>query len=290
MDPNNACIWYDSPPMDHIKHWKLDDFFSTVVEFHNQMAEAINQQKIEYKQDYKNIVIHLLSASIVTIQEILQLCAKGYPDGAYALSRNLYEQFIHLAFFESHKDSKDFQEYIDNYYLNYEVQRLKILKFEAEHLEHDTALSNSYRDKINSITGKNTPPDYWWSGETSFNAMCTVVLNAANDCQPLVEKLRLLYKEACLYIHSNTFGIINRLGGHDPGSVDPCPRADGHEYPLHFAAMSFIYLVGVASQAFQFDSTHILDTLNKLALYYVGMLPQKSQPSEPAGDEVEELT
>lgn len=65
---------------------------------------------------------------MVTAREILTLCAHGYPDGALSLGRNLYEQMIVISFFEMHKDDVDFQEYVDDFFLNYEVQRNKCFR------------------------------------------------------------------------------------------------------------------------------------------------------------------
>ncbi len=49
----------------------------------------------------------------------------GYPDGALSLSRNLYEQFIVLAFFEHEKSNANFGQYVEQYFLDYDIRNYK---------------------------------------------------------------------------------------------------------------------------------------------------------------------
>ena len=65
------------------------------------------------------------------MREIIHLSAFGYPDGALSLARNIYEHVIILAFFENHKSDNDFGNYVDDYYVDYDIQRNKALQQSA---------------------------------------------------------------------------------------------------------------------------------------------------------------
>ena len=110
-----------------ITKWRLDEFLNTIDEFENLLADKVQDKDFE-SNSYEMALLHISGKSIVTTREVLTLCAHGYPDGALSLARNLYEQMITIAFFESRKNQQDFQDYVDDYYLNYEYQRNKSLR------------------------------------------------------------------------------------------------------------------------------------------------------------------
>ena len=103
-----------------ITRWKLDEFVKVIDEFEEELSDKVHH-KMCVKNDYNTILLHIAGKSLITTREILTLCSFGYTDGALSLGRNLYEQMIIVGFFEIHKKDKNFQDYIADFFLSYDV-------------------------------------------------------------------------------------------------------------------------------------------------------------------------
>lgn len=259
---------YNTPT---IEKWKLDAFMNVVDRFENDLAEKTHQ-KIDVGNDYQTILLHIAGKSILTMREILTLCAHGYPDGALSLGRNLYEQMMIVTFFEMHKSDADFQEYIDDFFLNYEVQRNKCLHDIADYIpeeNNDTLVKE--REELKNRTNRRIKGDYWWARYNSFSDLVSCIMNEQSD-----EKMRRFlgiqyarYKRACVSLHASCMGNSNRIGNYTGFEVvDTSPTICGHSSPLIYAAVSLISIIGFVSSAFEFDNAKYLNPLNELAVYY----------------------
>lgn len=137
--------------VEYIKNYRLLEFETLLDDFECEIEETAGD-KIQSAQDFNNIVVDIVGKSCMTLREILCLSSAGLPDGALALTRNLYEQYIILAFFNQVRNEDNFRDYVEDYYADYDLQRLKILRWEAEHLCCDNMQKLSeYRNEINKI-------------------------------------------------------------------------------------------------------------------------------------------
>ena len=110
-----------------ITKWNLDDLLEIIDTFEDVFADAVHH-KLSIKKDYNTILLHIAGKTLITTRELVTLCAHGYSDGALSLGRNLYEQLIIVSFLEMHKNSTNFQDYVDDFFLSYEIQRNKCLR------------------------------------------------------------------------------------------------------------------------------------------------------------------
>ena len=254
-----------------IEKWKLDAFMNVVDRFEDDIAEKTHQ-KIAVGNDYQTVLLHIAGKSILTTREILTLCAHGYPDGALSLGRNLYEQMMVVAFFEMHKNDADFQEYIDDFFLSYEVQRNKCLRDIEKYIpdEEKEILLKEY-DELKNHANCNIKGDYWWARCNSFSDLVSFVMNEQSD-----EKMKQFfgiqyarYKRACVTLHASCMGNSNRLGNYTGFEVvDTSPTIYGHSSPLIYASVSLISIIGFVCSAFELDNAKYLNPLNELAVYY----------------------
>ncbi|MFR8872631.1 MAG: DUF5677 domain-containing protein [Oscillospiraceae bacterium] len=151
---------------------------------------------------------------------MIHLSAFGYPDGALSLARNIYEHVIILAFFENHKSDNDFGNYVDDYYVDYDIQRNKALQYESKNCTQDaealTALKNEL-DQLKQTAHHRVAGDYWWSGSSNFGQLVKAAIASVPDerGKRFLHGLHFTYKRACVAIHSSCIGNTLRLG------VDP---------------------------------------------------------------------
>ena len=127
------------------EQWRLHELDLLIDEIHSKISDAVSELKIHPEKNYTNIVLHTAGKTISTMREILCLSASGYPDGALSIARNLYEQLIILYFFENHQEDEDFNHYVSDYHLDYELKRIKAWIYEKVRFKK---YSNGICDRI----------------------------------------------------------------------------------------------------------------------------------------------
>ena len=254
--------------------WRLDELEEIIDSIENEIEAAITQQQIQTGHDYTNIILRTAGKSIVSMREIIRLSALGYPDGALSLARNVYEHVIILAFFQNHKYDKNFNDYVDDYYIDYDIQRNKALQYESKNCTQDaealTALKNEL-DQLKQKAHHRVGGDYWWSGSSNFGQLVETAIASVPDerGKRFLHGLHFTYKRACVSIHSSCIGNTLRLGA-DPdfNGIDTSPTIKGHSLPLWFATTSFVYIMGVTYSQLNLDYKIYDHNLNNLALFF----------------------
>jgi hypothetical protein len=254
-----------------ITKWKLNDFMCVIDGFEDEIANKTHGDFC-IGNDYKTILLHIVGKSILTTREALTLCAHGYSDGALSLGRNLYEQMMIMEFFELHKNDNDFDRYVNDFILSYEVQRNKYLRDSAKYLhEIDTAEYNKSLNELKKCTDSKISGDYWWSGCEHFSDLVSDVMNGENNdkVHRFLGIQYARYKRACISLHASCIGNSNRLGTDTGlGIIDTSPDLYRQSSPLMFAVVSIICIIGTVCSYFQMDGSNYLKPLNELAAFY----------------------
>ena len=263
--------------------WELEKFMEIVDQFEDELADNTHHQMC-VGNNYQTILLHIAGKSILTTREILTLCAHGYPDGALSLGRNLYEQMIIVAFFEMHKNDSDFQEYVDDFFLSYEVQRNKCLRDIAKYIpeEANDDLVKEY-ETLKNRANSEIKRDYWWTRCGTFSNLVCHVMEKQTD-----EKMNQFlgihyarYKRACISLHASCMGNSNRIGNESGFEVvDTSPTLYGHSTSLLYVAISLIYIMGIVCETFKIDNVKYLKPLNELAIYYQNQEPKDRNKKE----------
>ncbi|WP_316630332.1 DUF5677 domain-containing protein [uncultured Ruminococcus sp.] len=255
--------------------WKLDQLDKTVDDFEKRVADKVTEKQIPCEKDYINILLSVTGKCIVLMREIITLSAQGFPDGALCLARSLYEQVIVFGFLDSKSNDPAFQDYVDDYYLDYDYQSYKYLKAENDYFPlkpDDLKKLNQEYDRIKAQAHRGTPKrDYWWTGINSLDQIIKAIPSIADPVMSrMLNLLHLDYKRACLSIHSNSFGNSIRLGINDPSNViDNSPTLNGHGLPLSLSTVSFIFIVAKTCEALDIDYFGLYkDDLNHIAAFY----------------------
>ena len=134
--------------------YKLCELEKILLEIETVVQNAIQRVNVKTANDNLNFLLYTLGKSIVTTREILILCWAGYPDGALSLSRNIFEQFVHVAYIEGQEKSEELDLLLEKYNADYNYQRLKNLKWEAEYISQNTENEARYQSEIDAIKHK----------------------------------------------------------------------------------------------------------------------------------------
>lgn len=251
--------------------YKLCELEQILLEIETVVQDAIQRDNIKTDNDNLNFLLYTLGKSIVTIREIIILCWAGYPDGALSLSRNIFEQFIHVAYIEGHEKSKELDLLLEKYNADYNYQRLKNLKWEAKYITQNTEKEEEYRKKIQAIKQKYKVKgeirDYWWAKLKSFSNMCDKVVQQSEDFRIWIRNMQLIYRRACSTLHSSCMGNKIRLGS-DFAGIDVGPWNKGQEVSLFLASSGLLLIVTIIYKVLNEDYKDIQSKIGILVNYY----------------------
>ncbi|MCI9557952.1 MAG: hypothetical protein HFG52_01690 [Lachnospiraceae bacterium] len=260
--------------VDHIEKWKLNELVQVIDEFDSAICDKANESKLKFFHDYKSLLFFMAGKSVVTTKEIICLVQCGYPEGALSLARNLYEQFVIAEFFHTHKADGNFQDYIDDFFADYEIQQNKLLAFSAEYVENDIAakqqaVRRTTEIRANAHSQKKSP--YWWADKGTFSDMAMDLIKRQTnpDLKKFTAMHHMMYQRACVSLHASCAGNMLRLGD-DPEfcGVDNRPRKNGHSIPLLLGVYSLLGVTHIVCEEFGIDSTDWKLRLNDLLIYY----------------------
>ena len=258
--------------------YKLCELEEIMQEIENVVQNAIQRENIKTANDNLNFLLYTLGKSIVTIREIIILCWTGYPDGALSLSRNIFEQFIHVAYIEGHEKSEELDLLLEKYNADYNYQRLKNLKWQAKYISQNTEKEEQYRNEIQDIKQKYNVKgkirDYWWAKLNSFSDMCDKVVQQAGDFRIWMRNMQLFYKRACLALHSSSMGNKIRLGS-NLSDIDEGPWNKGQEVSLFLASSGLVFIVSAIYKELNENYEDVQSKLGALACYYWDVLNKK---------------
>lgn len=261
------------------------------VKYRLSELEAIFQDIIKTVEIAKNnnckdsnqssFLLYTLGKVISTAREVLLLVFDGYPDGALSISRNLFEQFIITSYIFS--CNNDIDAVLLRYDEDYEVQRLKNLEFWDKHISKDEGAYREHKKQLEVIAKKyGKKPrelrDYWWCNCNSFYDICERVISHNKDLEDLIRNMQMLYKRACISIHSSCIGNVLRIGG-DFNGVDFGPWSTGHEVSLYLSVMSLVYIVCLIYDYFEVsekETKDIKQRLNELGLFYNDIMDKEA--------------
>lgn len=258
-----------------MEKYKLDQLENILSEIENVITNTLNQQNVKASNDKRNFLLYTLGKSILTMRETIILCWSGYPDGALSLSRNLFEQFIHVTYIGN---CKDIDSVLNKYNDDYAVQRTKALKFHAEYILKSTQKVQQYKTQLQTVKEKYNVKkmnDYWWAGVNNFSDMCEKVAKQSGELEFWIREMQLIYKRACLSLHSSCMGNKVRLGS-NLADIDMGPWNNGQEVPLFLASSSLMFITCAVYDEMNIDHKEITDKWWEYVKYYFEIVGKSS--------------
>lgn len=260
---------------DCIVKWRIEELDQLIIDLNNAVTDTLKEIRVPSEWDYTNIALWTLAKSIITMREVLHLTATGYSDGALGLSRNLYEQQIILLFFNVQSKKENFDQYVQNYYIDYDIQNYKTLIKQCEwtHCTDEVSIYNGLLSQVKKEAQGETKSftDYWWTGKPNFYELSKYMITCQTDkeLREFLEFLHTIYLRACLALHASCLGNMRRLRRNvEPALIDVLPSYDSQYFPLFFATSSLIPIVGISFDLINMDSEPYLNKLNELAIFY----------------------
>ena len=247
--------------------WKLDDLENIIDDFES----LITNMNIKNSDLFIMTIVGIIRKSILTMREIIILCRHGLANGAFSLSRNVYEQYILLCFFLLHKDDDDFEDILEDYDLDSQVQLWKIKKeeciyfFPEERKEMDKELEELKALSHHCI---DLSKDCWWAGKKNITGLAKDV-EAHKVLKKIDYELKVYYKASCRFLHANSYGNLFSLGEENEDNViDLSITIVGQKTPLCFSTMAMKEIISHSLELFSIDYSELNYKLTELNNYY----------------------
>lgn len=256
-----------------LKFWKLEELSEDI----EVLEEAFGEAVVKYKSGltYNDILIRAYAYAIIVMKEIICLLSNGFPDGALARARRLYEQMVLIDFFESRKNDLDFDElvtrYCDSQNISAYTNQMALYNFFENKEEKQNAQTelNKLKDKYAQFfKGNNYVRDYWWIGDEKYNSF-NKLQERYNDPYG-----KILYSRACISTHAGALGDYALLGRSNPygEKIYTGSTYSGCSLPLILATMSFYNITNMIFSNLEIDFSKMNKKLEDLLLYYQNIL------------------
>lgn len=194
-----------------------------IAEALSQFAELLDlcRDEIEYltlveAQTYEYAIGRAYSKVLLTTCEICVLLSQGFPEGALALSRSLYEALVIISTLLEGKRNND-QSLIERFFDAAEITTIKIdhdrAKWVSDNAPHhmlahkakeETASKlQRYKDKYNRKDFR----DYWWANASSFAVLAE---RSGFSKAPM-------YSRVSGNVHFNAYDVFTYIDTEEPG-------------------------------------------------------------------------
>ena len=186
---NNRPIW-------------LDEYANIIDDIRNKLVQI----KVVEEVTLKYAIIRLFARATLSMCEIYTLMNNGYPNGAFSLSRQIYETIVIMNYLTKHQNDKKM---IERYFDDIEITKIKIQieqeKYVKNEIKNSTNnLLKNYSEKYPDFCNTNNYfADYWW-----VEKGCTFAKLAARTEIPK----DYMYKETSCNIHMSSFNSLHYVG------------------------------------------------------------------------------
>ena len=269
----NRSVYMTTQEYNHYcEYWKIPLLEVYIDKLEDAFGNALSEIVIE--RNFVNVLVRAYPQCILVLKEVLCLLKHGFPDGALARARRIYENMVIAAYLHCHKGDADFPDVIDRYFDDqhlrayYGRQRLFLS------MKQDSKATDCNK-AINRIIGKHTSQgkfqekkkeilsnNYWWAKNRAMS------FSKMSEC--IDDKYaKTLYLRACHSVHAGAMGDVALLGR--PQTKEQClysgPTFDGASVPLQLAVWSFDNMtsivfdaLGVSSPVSNEDFSVLLET------------------------------
>ena len=172
----------------------------------DKIREKLECIPVVEEATFRYAIIRLFARATLSMCEIYTLMNNGYPEGAFALSRQIYETIVLMGCLVKHGNDESI---IERYFDDIEITKIKIRVEQEKHAKNKTNVSSAenlikYTEKHHAFCDKNNSlSDYWWFGKGSKFADLARETNFPKD---------YMYKETSSALHMSPFNSMIYVG------------------------------------------------------------------------------
>lgn len=232
------------------------------------VRQLLSKQRVIEERTYKYAQTRIFARMTLSMCEILVLASNGYPNGAFSLSRQVYEGLVIMDYLRDHSSDENL---IERFFDSSSISSLRLLRqakadgqqstqIEDQQLEDYAKRNSSFCDKYGRFK------DYWWAGKDfSF-------IKLSNQTR---FKSNYMYKYACEITHMSFLNSFLHLGNNE-NDILIGQSEKGYDTPLWFAMICFADAMDIFSQVIDEDWSEVIEKAGKCIAYF--------SPDAPSND------
>ena len=258
----------------YLLYWEIPLLESYIEKLEEAFENELSNTFIE--RSLLNVLIRSYPQCILVLKEVICLVKNGYPDGALARSRRIYENMIIATYLNKHKTDADFQKVIDRYFDDHHI-RANYGKRKVYLNANQTDKARECYETINKLVKKHTTSkninkkrdeiisnNYWWAKNSPMS------FGKLSECFD-DEYAKLLYLRACYSIHAGAYGDVALLGRphSDEARLYSGRTYNGAATSMQLAVSSFCNITEIVFENFGVESPISNQEFIKLIQTYI---------------------
>lgn len=263
---------------ENIEKWNINEWWERIENVEDVIADRAVQHQTS--RDINELLFFNYGRVVLCLKEILTLLINGYPDGALAIARTVYEICTLTKFIYKKYEGDNNTDLIERYFADGNIKATKPL------LKLNSGLSKirpdiiNLKDRVKELKKslKNMrrrygeiDTQYWWARE-EFEECVTFkkIDDSVNDDF----FMRVLYERACIGIHASSIGSYALLGRQNESGniIYTTPTDDGFEVPLLLSMVCHDQIVHILCKHWGLNEEELLPDVSQQYEKYLGKL------------------
>ena len=226
----------------------------------DDVRQLLSKQRVIEERTYKYAQIRIFSRMTLSMCEILVLVSNGYPNGAFSLSRQVYEGLVIMDYLRIHSCDDSL---IERFFDSSSISSLRLLRKAKSDGQQSTDIEDQqledYAKQYSSFCEKNGWfKDYWWAGKDfSFTTLSNQTRFKSN----------YMYKYACEITHMSFLNSFLHLGNNE-NDILIGQSEEGCDTPLWFAMICFAEAMNIFSQVIDENWSEVIEKAEKCIQYF----------------------
>lgn len=226
----------------------------------DDVRQLLSTQRVIEEQTYKYAQIRIFSRMTLSMCEILVLASNGYPNGAFSLSRQVYEGLVIMDYLREHSCDKNM---IKRFFDSSSMASLRLLRQAKVDGHQSTQIEDKqlgdYAKKYPSFCNKDGVfRDYWWAGKDfSFTKLSNQTRFKSN----------YMYKYSCEITHMSFLNSYLHLGNNE-NDILIGQSKEGYNTPLWFAMICFADAMNIFSKVIDENWSEVIEKAEKCIKYF----------------------
>lgn len=232
----------------------------------DDVRQLLSKQRVVEAQTYKYAQTRIFSRMTLSMCEILVLASNGYPNGAFSLSRQVYEGLVIMDYLREHSCDEDL---IERFFDSYNISILQLCKQTKEDGQQSTRIEDQkledYTKKYSCFCdAKGRFNDYWWAGKSfSFKKLSNQTRFKSN----------YMYKYTCEITHMSFLNSFLHLGNNE-NDILIGQSEEGYATPLWFAMICFADAMNIFAEVIDENWSEVIEKAEKCIKYFSPDAPQ----------------
>ena len=200
------------------------------------------------------------SRMTLSMCEILVLASNGYPNGAFSLSRQVYEGLVIMDYLRENSCDENL---IERFFDSSSIASLRLLRQAKVDGQQSTQIEDQqlgdYSNKYSSFCdAKGRFRDYWWAGKDfSFTKLSNQTRFKSN----------YMYKYSCEITHMSFLNSFLHLGNNE-NDILIGQSEEGYHTPLWFAMICFADAMNIFSKVIDENWSEVIEKAEKCIQYF----------------------